>query len=96
MLGSRRKKPWKPKDESAEPAPRLHAGPDAGQRVARIVNLINDAYRWSEAEWWVNHKERTNNLKIDALIESGMIILAHSNDDIAGVAKIEEVAPEVG
>ena len=35
-------------------------------------------------------------MEIDALIESGMIILAHSNDDIAGLAKIEKVAPEVG
>ena len=44
--------------------------------VSRIVNLINDAYRWSEAELWVDHKERTNALEITALIESGMIILA--------------------
>ena len=64
--------------------------------VSQVVNLINDAYRWSETELWVDHKERTNTLEIDALIESGMIILAHSNDDIVGVAKIEEVAPNVG
>ena len=64
--------------------------------VSRIGNLINDAYRWSEAELWVDHKERTNTLEIDALIESGMIILAHANDDIAGMAKIEEVASDVG
>tara|TARA_B100000676_G_scaffold180121_1_gene176864 strand:+ start:264 stop:407 length:144 start_codon:yes stop_codon:yes gene_type:complete len=28
--------------------------------VLRIVNLIKDAYRWSEAELWVDHKERTD------------------------------------
>ena len=64
--------------------------------VSQIVNLINDAYRWSEAELWIDHKERTNTLEIDALIESDMIILAHSNDEIAGMAKIEKVAPNVG
>ena len=64
--------------------------------VSRIGNLINDAYRWSQAELWVDHKERTDTLEINVLIESGMIILAHANDDIAGMAKIEEVAPNVG
>ncbi len=64
--------------------------------VSRIVNLINEAYHWSEAELWVDHKERTNALEITALIESGMIILATSNDDIDGVAKVEEVAPDIG
>ena len=44
--------------------------------VSQIVNLINDAYRWSETELWVDHKEHTDTLKIDALNESGMIILA--------------------
>ena len=35
-------------------------------------------------------------MEIDTLIESGMIILAHSNDEIAGMARIEKVAPNVG
>ena len=64
--------------------------------VSQIANLINDAYRWSETELWVDHKERTNTLEIDTLIESGMIILAHSNHDIVSVTKIEEVAPNIG
>ena len=75
---------------------RACAQDQAPATVLQIVNLIKDAYRWSEAELWIDHKERTNTLEIDALIESGMIILAHANDDIAGMAKIEEVAPNVG
>ena len=75
---------------------RACAQDQAPATVLQIVNLIKDAYRWSEAELWVDHKERTDTLEINVLIESGMIILAHSNDDIAGVAKIEEVASDVG
>lgn len=64
--------------------------------VARIVALINDAYRWSEAEQWVENKNRTNVGEINNLIESEMMILAYYNNDLAGVIKISEVAPTIG
>ncbi len=64
--------------------------------MPQIVNLINVAYHWSEAELWVGHKELTNALEIHALLESGVIILTFHDNDVAGVTKIEKMAPYVG
>ena len=58
LPGSKRRKRSKPKMTALK---LRHASTQdqTPATVSRIVNLINDAYRWSEAELWGDHKERT-------------------------------------
>lgn len=71
---------------------------DAGceTTVSRIVELINEAYRWSEAEQWTHAKERTDSVEIRDLLDAGALFLAKQGETLAGVVKVEERSPGIG
>lgn len=64
--------------------------------VGRLVNIINEAYRWSEAEQWTREKERTNAAEIAELLSAGSMLLAFIGETIVGVVKIEQKDRDMG
>ena len=66
------------------------------ETVAHIVAIINEAYRWSEAEQWTDEKTRTDTAEIGLLLANRKMLLAYAEDTLAGVVKIEEIATGIG
>ena len=66
------------------------------ETVERIVAIINEAYRWSEAEQWTDEKTRTEHAEVSLLLTNQKMLLAYTDNTLAGVVKIEEIAPGIG
>ncbi len=66
------------------------------ETVERIVAIINEAYRWSEAEQWTEEKTRTEHAEVSLLLTNQKMLLAYADNTLAGVVKIEEIAPGIG
>lgn len=65
-------------------------------RAEAVTRLINEAYRWSEAELWIDEKERTDIEEVSALIAAGKLLLGFTDEALIGVVKVEKLAPDLG
>jgi len=60
-----------------------------------IAGLVNQAYAESERGLWVAGTQRTDAREVATVAEAGELAVAHLNDRLVGVIRIQQLGPEL-
>lgn len=64
--------------------------------LAILTNLINEAYDFDEAGFWIENAKRISEEELTKMVENKEIITAKSNGEIVGCLRISKLSEEIG